>query len=120
MKLDSLNILKKTDELKKLIEEHPDYPIMVLCDPEVCADDYRHYVAPDMWFSVGEVLDCEQPVNEELVYTDRIEFEEDLSEYIALQYDDDVPDKELDKILEAELKKYESYWKNVIFIRATV
>ena len=69
---------KQTDELKKLIAEHPDYPIVVLCNYEVCGDDsYLWWYAPDLHFSIGEILDCEQAINDEKVYTDRDDFEED-------------------------------------------
>lgn len=117
-----LNILKQTDELKQLIAEHPDYPIVVLCDYEVCADcSYSWWYAPDLSFSIGEILDCEQDVNDERIYTDRAEFEEDLADFL---YDsgeyDDATDEEFDAVVKAELSKYEPYWKKVIQIKAGV
>ena len=114
----SLNMLKQTDELKQLIAEYPDYPIVVLCDCEVCFDDfYTLWYAPHLSFSVGEILDCEQDVNDERVYTDRDEFEEDLAEILADSGDyDDATDEEFDAVVKAELSKYEPYWKEVIQI----
>ena len=35
--------IKQTDELKKLIVEHPDYPIVVLCSSDVVADDVYNW-----------------------------------------------------------------------------
>ena len=114
---------KQTDELKKLIDEHPDYPIVVLCNYEVCADDCEYYwwYAPNLSFSIGEILDCEQDINDERVYTDRDEFEEDLADRLYDSGDyDETTDEEFDAIVKTELAKYEPYWKNVIQIQADV
>ena len=119
----SLNMFtKQTDELKQLISEHPDYPIVVLCNYEVCADaSYNWWYAPEIRFRTGEILDCEQDVNEERVYIDRDDFEEDLAERLSDSGDyDEALDEEFDSIVKAELAKYEPYWKKVIQIRADV
>lgn len=113
---------KQTDELKKLIAEHPDYPIVVVVGSEVVADcDYGWWYAPYLSFSIGEILDCEQDVNDEKVYVDRDDFEEDLADILGDSGDyDETTDEEFDKIVQEELKKYEPYWKKVIEIRADV
>ena len=114
---------KQTDELKQLINEHPDYPIVVLCSYEVCCDDCSYYwwYAPDLRFSIGEILDCEQDINDERVYTDRDEFEEDLANKLYDSGDyDEATDEEFEAIVKAELAKYEPYWKKVIQIMADV
>ena len=114
--------MKQTDELKKLIAEHPDYPIVVMVANEVVADDfYGWWYAPSLSFSIGEILDCEQDVNDEKVYVDRDDFEEDLADILGDSGDyDETTDEEFDKIVQEELKKYEPYWKKVIQIRADV
>jgi len=113
---------KQTDELKKLIAEHPDYPIVVVVGSEVVADcDYGWWYAPSLSFSIGEILDCEQEVNDEKTYIDRDDFEEDLADVLGDSGDyDETTDEEFDKIVQEELKKYEPYWKKVIQIRADV
>ena len=112
---------KQTDELKQLISEHPDYPIVVLCSYEVVSEDYGWWYAPDLRFSIGEILDCEQDVNDEKTYTDRDDFEEDLAEILWDSGDyDETTDEEFDAIVKTELAKYEPYWKKVIQIRADV
>lgn len=123
MKYRPLNMfMKQTDELKKLIAEHPDYPIVVMVANEVVADDfYGWWYAPSLSFSIGEILDCEQDVNDEKVYVDRDDFEEDLADILGDSGDyDETTDKEFDMIVQEELKKYEPYWKKVIQIRADV
>jgi len=72
-------------------------------------------------FSIGEILDCEQDVDDEKVYTDRYDFEEDLENVLADSGDyDEATDEEFDAIVKAELAKYEPYWKKVIKIMADV
>ena len=113
---------KQTDELKQLISEHPDYPIVVMVANEVVSDDYYGWwYAPCLNFTIREILDCEQDINDEKVYTDRDEFEEDLADILADSGDyDETTDEEFDAIVKAELAKYEPYWKKVIQIRADV
>ena len=112
----------QTDALKKLIADHPDLPIVVIVNSEVVADDdYNWWYAPDVSFSLGELLDCDQGVNDMKVYTDRDDFEEDLADILGNSGDyDETTDEEFDKIVQEELKKYEPYWKKVIQIRADV
>ncbi len=112
----------QTDELKKLMAEYPDLPIVVIVNAEVVADDdYNWWYAPSITFSFGEILDCEQDVNDMKVYTDRDDFEEDLADILGDSGDyDETTDEEFDKIVQEELKKYEPYWKKVIQIRADV
>ena len=113
---------KQTDELKELIEKYPDYPIIVMVANEVVSDDYYGWwYAPSLSFSIGEILDCEQDVNEERVYTDRDEFMDDLCD--KLSWDEiynKLSDYDFDKIVEKEASKYDPYWKNVIMINADV
>ena len=113
---------QRTDELKKLISEYPDYPIVVLCESELVADDYySSWYAPSVSFRIGELLDCEQDVNEERIFTDREEFEEELRDQLAdMEEYENMPDEEFDKVLSAKLAEFEPFWKKVIVIYAGV
>ena len=109
---------KQTDELKELIAKYPDYPIVVMVANEVVANDfYGWWYAPSLRFSIGEILDCEQEVNDERTYTDRDEFEEDMVDMLCNQQKyDEFTDEDFNEVVQEELKKYDSYWKNVIQI----
>lgn len=113
---------KQTDELKELIAKYPDYPIVVLVDKEVVGDDfYNWWYAPEIRFGIGEILDCEQDINDERTYTDRDEFEEDLIDKLSWdEIYDKLSEKEFDKVVEKKLNEYEPYWKKVIQIWADV
>lgn len=114
---------KQTEELRALIQEHPDYPIVVLVGSEVVTDDdYRWWYAPELRYEIAEILDCEQDVDEMKVYSDRDQFKEDIGYKIenSLDLNKEYTDEEFDKLVEAEFQKYEKYWKPVIAIYADV
>lgn len=119
-----LDLAKNTDELKKLIAEHPDYPIVVLASEEANTGDYSWSYCSDICFSVGEILDCECPYDEEFVCTDRDEFDERFEEWLWDQmcYEDCAGDgvepseDEFQAKLKEEKEKYEPFWKKVICI----
>ena len=114
--------LKQTDELKELIAKYPDYPIVVIVDSEVVADyDYSWWYAPEIRFDIGEILDCEQDIDDEKTYIDRDELEEDLRDNLSWdEIYDKLSDEEFDKVVEKKLNEYEPYWKKVIKIYASV
>ena len=104
------SMIKPTNELKELIMKYPDYPIVVLVGNEVCADDdYYYWYAPHVSFKVTEILDCEQDVEEEIVFTDREQFRERVEYILEDEY-------EFDKAVKEKLAEYEPYWKKVIAI----
>ena len=112
---------KQTDELKQLISEHPDYPIVVTVANEVIGDGYGWWYAPCLSFSIGEILDCEQDINEEKTYIDRDDFEEDAQYHVECdERFDNATDEEFDAEVRRIIAEYEPYWKKVIQIRADV
>lgn len=112
-----LNLTKSSDELKQLIAENPDLPIVVLVGQYAALDDYGYTYCTKIHFSVDEILDCTLPFGDDYVYNDRDDFAYDLGEYLA---DDEIyknlSDKEFQNVLNEEYKKYEPYWKKVIAI----
>ena len=123
MKYKPLNMfLGQTDELKRLIAEHPDYPIVVICASDVVSDNEGWWYAPNLSYSRGEILDCEQDINDEKTYADRDDFEKDVQDYIESNDGmcNAMTDEEFDRAVKEKVKEYEPYWKNVIIIWADV
>lgn len=120
-----LNLTKSTDELKRLIAEHPDYPIVVLAGDDANSGDYSWMFCSDVSFGLDEILDVETPYNDEEVCTDRDYFEERMSDWLYGKLDDEgvdvdqMPDAEFEKRLKEEIAKFDPYWKDVIAIWAT-
>ena len=111
-------VLQDTTELRRLLLEHPDLPIAILCDADVNTGDYSWMYAPGIRFNLGEILDCDQDIDECKVYYDRSDFEEDVINLLA--DDPDIPEYKFDAEVQKELAKYEPYWKDCIFIWAGI
>ena len=102
-------IVIDSKELRKLIVENPDLPIVVLAGEDAWLDEgFCWWFCSDVRAKLSEVLDCQLPFGN-TIYTDRGDFEEDLADYL------NEPDE--DKF-NAELRKYDPYWKKVIAIYA--
>lgn len=120
-------ILADTTELRQMILDHPDYPIVVLVSDEANNGDYSWMYASNITFAVGEILDKQQPFNQELIYSDRDSFEEDFEEWLwedlQMKMADrgkgtDLSEEMFQCILKRELEQYEPYWKDCIIIHA--
>lgn len=113
-----LNLTKSSNELKQLIAENPDLPIVVLVGGEAASDDWGYTYCADVRFSVEEILDCTLPFGNCYVYNDRDDFKDALSNYLA-DYEEyeKLSDEEFEALFNKELSKYEPYWKKVIAIK---
>ena len=118
MAIDRTKLAHNTEELKKLIAEHPDYPIVVLAGEEANGGDYSWMYCSDISFDVDEILDTDFYDHGDCVFTDR----DSLEEYIEdMLYDDysDKPEAEYSAAVKAKLAELEPFWKKVIAIYAT-
>lgn len=110
-----MGIVHDTAELRKLIAENPNLPIVVLVGEEAYSGEWGYEYQTNVSCSLEEVLDCEIPFGGGIVPTDKDDFEEQLSDYL---YDKELSDSEFEKLLKEEMTKYEPYWKKVIAIYA--
>jgi len=123
-KIFPLELTKPTDELKKMIEQYPDYPIVVLAGEVANTGDYGWMFCSSISFEVEEILDCETPYNNDcIVCNDRNEFNENLKEWLWNELGGNdkrhqITEEEFQKIFAEEKAKYEPYWKKVIAIYA--
>ena len=109
---------KKSDELKKLILENPDLPIVVLAGEEANGGDYSWMFCSHISFSIDEILDCDYVDYNDCVFTDR----DYLEEYIENElYDEycEKSDEEYEAAIKQKLEELEPYWTKVIAIWAT-
>ena len=114
--MDRAEVTKQTEELKKLIAEHPDYPIVVLAGGEANSGDYSLMYCSDISFDVGEILDAEYFDFNDAMITDRDRLEEVVEERL---FDTGLEGEELEKAVKAKLAELEPYWTDVIAIYAT-
>ena len=106
-------LLHTTDELRKLIIEYPDLPLLVFAGEDSPSLISYYTACSKCCARKGEFLDCCQDINSEYCYTDRDEFKEDMeNSYAAFEGTDD----EFERFIESELAKYEPYWKDCIIL----
>lgn len=120
-KMFPLNLAKDTTELKKLIAENPEFPIVVIAEQDETFDNGYVYCG-NARFDIIEILDAEVPY-QTLVETDRINFEEQIEEWLADELDEEyeeLTEEEFQTVLAKEIEKYEPYWKKVIAIYASI
>ena len=115
----SYEITKSTDELKRLLAEHPDYPIVVVAGESANSGDYSYMYCSRISFSITEILDCEVPYQDEFVEVDRDHFNEQIEEWLwdyICDNDGKPTEDDFQKRLAEVKEKYEPYWKKVIEI----
>lgn len=123
MNIFPLNLTQTTEELKKLISEHPDYPIVVLAG-ECASDGYTTWTfCSSINVEVAEFLDDALPFGDGKIYLDKDEFSDDLEEWLAdeLGYNDNPPkisDKDFEEMVNYEKWRHKLHWRKVIAIYA--
>lgn len=112
-----LDLLHSADDLKRLIVENPDLPILVFAGDNANKGDYAYMSCSYVSAEKGEFLDCEQQIDECKCYTDRDDFEEDV--FDALVNDEqcvDLSDEELNSVVKQEVTKYDEFWTPCIIL----
>jgi len=105
------------DSLKKLIAENPDLPLVVLVGDEANTGDYSYMFATSVSAEIGEILDCQQEIKDDVCFTDRDEFEEAIADGMSDSGDyDNLEDWEFEEIVAKKAAEYEPYWRKCILL----
>lgn len=67
-------LMHSGEQLRKLLLEHPDLPLLVFAKDSANSGDYYAMSCTDISAEVGEFLDCQQQYNDCYCFTDRDEF----------------------------------------------
>lgn len=119
MKMEGL--IARSDKLRQLILEHPDYMIAVVAGEEANTGDYSWAFCSELDVQVGKFLNVKTPYDRAngYVFSDEDDFEEEIQRVLE---DDQkckgMSDKEFFDLVKAEKEKYAADWKDVIFIYA--
>lgn len=116
-KLDDFGITRSTEELKKLITENPDLPIVVLVSDDACQFEFAWTYCSGVRFGIDEILDCDYTRSDDCLFTDRGDLEESVESDLYDEYCDK-PEEEYEAAIKARLKELEPYWKKAICIWA--
>lgn len=107
------DLLHSADDLKKLILDHPDLPLLVFANEDANSGDYSLMSCGSVHAEVGEFLDCMQDVDDNYCFTDRDEFSEKIEDSL---YDFDGSEQELEMAVERIASEYDPYWKPCIIV----
>lgn len=119
MRIKKTDLSRQTDELRQLILDNPELPIVVLTESEVVADDgYGYWYGCNIKFNITEIIEYEGLYDDYYrVYEDRDELEEKIANDLA---DDerycDLSDEQFEAMLKVKMKEYEPLWTKVIAI----
>jgi hypothetical protein len=114
----SYSLTHNSDELKKLILENPDLPIVVLAGEEASGYDFYWTYCSSVSYHIGEILDCDYYDYDDTVFTDRDRLREKIEDDLYDEYHDK-SDEEYEAAVNREVEKYELYWQKVIAIYAS-
>lgn len=114
-----LGLIHDATELRKLIAENPDLPIVILAGEEAnSGGDYYWMYCSSVSCCIDEILDTSTPFDDEHVFTDKVEFEEAVSDHLIDDETEKLSDTDFDKLVKAEVAKYDQYWRKVIAVYA--
>lgn len=115
-------IAEQCNNLKKMIINNPDLPILTLVSEEATSPDYAYALASVKRSEIGEVLDIPrglplEPPTDDKIYTSRDELEYDLRDIVA---DEEeyccMSEEEFDSYIESRMNNYEEYWQPCIML----
>lgn len=112
----TLGIVHDASELRKLIADNPDLPIVFLAGTDANIDGNRWMYCTSVDCSIEEILDIETPYGDDKVFDDRADLEEEISDALWTPVTDKLSNEEYDALVQKELAKYEPYWRKVIAV----
>ena len=113
----SYKLYKESDELKKLILENPDLPIVVLAGEDSNNGYCGWMFCSRISFDIVEILDCDFYDYNDSVFMDRDRLEEYIADSICDDYAD-LSDEDFDKEVKKRVEEFEPYWIKAIAIYA--
>lgn len=116
-KFAELGITKQSDELKKLILENPDLPIVVLVSDDATSGNYCWTYCSSIHSRIEEILDCDYYRHDDTVFTDRDDLKEQIEDNLYDEYCDKT-EEEYTEAINKKMEELEPYWKKVIAIFA--
>lgn len=118
--MNDYDLVHDARELRMLIENNPDLPIVVLTDAEAASDEWAWTYCSNVQCRVGVILDVSTPYDGEdgHIFCDEDDFENAVFEYWE-NAEPDYSGLTFDEKVAAEIEKYRPHWRKVIAIYAT-
>lgn len=117
-KFSGYGLTHNTSELRKLIAENPDLPIVVLASDDANNGNWSWQYCFSISFGIEEILDCDYCDYDDTIFKDRDRLEEKISDDLYDEYHDKSED-EYDEAVKRKMTELEPYWTKVIAIYAS-
>ena len=112
-------LIHDASELRRLITERPDLPIVVLAGEEASGCDYYWTYCCTVNVKIEWILDVKTPYDGDSVFNDKETFRDAVADALYNEETRQMSDEEYSAMVTTEVAKYESYWREVIAIFAT-
>lgn len=110
-------LLHTTDELRKLILENPELPIIVFAGQEACAYNWSYCSCSTVHAYIGEYFDYDEGHFAEKCILDKTDFEDELiQEYEDSPECENMSDDEWNEFIENKMAELDKYWKKCIVL----
>lgn len=109
-------LIHDTDELRKLIQENPELPIVVLAGESANSGEWCWTYCCEVNCQLDEILDVETPYDSEKVFTDKTDFLEAIEEVLYYKHVDDMTPEEIEAAAKREADMYSGCWRKVIAV----
>ena len=110
-------LMKDGIKVREMILSHPELPLVFMATEEANNGDWWKTVCCSVRAEIGEVLDCNQLINDEYIFCDHEEFEDYILDRIDEFTDvDDMPQAWYDAEAQRIAAEYDPYWKQCIII----
>lgn len=118
----SYELIHDASELRKLIVENPELPIVVLASEEANDGIWGWQYCNNVSCGIQEILDVKTPFDRDdgIIFHDRDDFEEAIYDEVYDRYPyKEMSNEELDKAIAREAAMYDGCWRKVIAIYAS-
>ena len=117
-KLSEYGLMHQSNELRKLIMDNPDLPVVVLASDDANNGDWCWQYCYSVSCGIDEILDCDFVDNCDAVFNDRDYLEEYLYDILYDEYLNKSA-TEYNEAVTRKMEELEPYWTKVIAIYAS-
>lgn len=118
----SYELIHDATELRKLIAENPELPIVVLASEEANIGEWCWQYCNNVSCEVQEILDVKTPYDRDdgIIFHDKSDFEEAIADHICdLEQYKSMSDKQFCEVVQRIMAEYNDCWVKVIAIYAS-
>ena len=111
-----LGLIHDATELRKLIAENPDLPIVVLASEDCNDGEHAWVYCSSVTCSIDYLLDVRTPYDKDTTFTDKEEFVNEVADQMWNDETMKLSDADYEAMVDAEVAKYDPYWRKVIAV----